>query len=151
VTRHSFDLIRQEIEMTNGNSKTAAWIGYAMSGLAIAVMVLDGGAKLVPLDVTVEAAAGLGYPGSAEFTRGLGILLLICTAFYAYPRTAILGAILLTGYLGGAAATHVRVDNPLFTHILFGVYLGILAWGGLYLRDPRVRALMPLRRSTEKV
>jgi hypothetical protein len=136
--------------MMNGNGKAATWTGYVMSGLVIAVMILDGGAKLVPFDVTVEAAAGLGYPGSVQFTRGLGILLLICTAFYIYPRTAILGAILLTGYLGGAAATHVRVENPLFTHILFGVYLGIFAWGGLYLRDARVRALLPLRRVAEK-
>lgn len=136
--------------MINGNGKAAIWTGYAMSGLVIALTILDGGAKLVPLDVTVQAAAELGYPGSIQFTRGLGLLLLICTALYAYPRTAILGAILLTGYLGGAAATHVRVGSPLFTHILFGVYLGLLAWGGLYLRDGRVRALMPFRRAPEK-
>jgi hypothetical protein len=77
--------------------------------------------------------------------RGLGLLLLLCTALYAWPRTAVLGAILLTGYLGGAVASHVRLGNPLFTHILFGVYLGIFAWGGLFLRDARLRALLPWR------
>ena len=76
--------------------------------------------------------------------RGLGTLLLVCTLFYLFPRTAVLGAILLTGYLGGAVATHVRVGSPLFSHVLFGVYLGVMMWGGLYLREPRLRALVPL-------
>jgi len=75
----------------------------------------------------------------------LGVILLASTALYAYPRTAILGAILLTGYLGGAVAAHLRLDDPLFTHVLFGVYLGALAWGGLWLRDPALRAVFPLR------
>jgi hypothetical protein len=75
----------------------------------------------------------------------LGVLALICTALYALPRTAVLGAILLTGYMGGAIASHLRLGDPLFTHILFGVYLAVLAWGGLYLRDARVRAVLPLR------
>ena len=78
--------------------------------------------------------------------RGLGILGLVCTALYAYPRTSVLGAILLTGYLGGAVATHLRVGSPVFSHMLFGIYLGIMLWGGLYLRDDRLRALIPYRR-----
>jgi hypothetical protein len=77
--------------------------------------------------------------------RGLGLVALICTALYAWPRTAVLGAILLTAYMGGAVATHLRIGNPLFSHMLFGVYLAVIAWGGLYLRDARVRALLPLR------
>ena len=73
------------------------------------------------------------------------MLLLVCTALYAYPKTSILGAILLTGYLGGAIATHVRVGSPLFSHVLFGFYLGLMLWGGLWLRDARLRTLIPLR------
>jgi hypothetical protein len=77
--------------------------------------------------------------------RGLGILGLVCAALYAYPRTSVLGAILLTGYLGGTVATHLRAGSPVFSHMLFGVYLGIMLWGGLYLRDDRLRALIPYR------
>ena len=80
------------------------------------------------------------------FARGLGLLGLVCTALYAWPRTAVLGAILLTAYLGGAVATQLRVGSPIFSHLLFGVYLGLIAWAGLYLRDARLRALLPLRR-----
>jgi len=86
----------------------------------------------------------LGFAGAAT-ARGLGVLLLACTLLYAVPRTAVLGAILLTGYLGGAVATHLRVGDPLFSHVLFGVYMGVALWLGLYLRDARLRALVPLR------
>ena len=85
----------------------------------------------------------LGWPVSLAIP--LGILLLSCLALYAIPRTAVLGAILLTGYLGGAVATHVRVADPLFSHVLFPVYVGAMLWGGLYLRDARLRALIPFR------
>ena len=121
------------------------WASYAMSGLIIAFMVLDGVMKLVPFDIVIKATADLGYPASTTFARGLGVLALICTALYALPRTAVLGAILLTAYMGGAVASHLRLGDPLFSHILFGVYLAVLAWGGLYLRDARVRAVLPLR------
>jgi len=131
--------------MLTGN-KWATWTGYGLSGLVIAFMLFDGGIKLVPLDVVITATAELGYPASVELARGLGILGLVCTALYAYPRTSVLGAILLTGYLGGTVATHLRVGNPVFSHMLFGVYLGIMLWGGLYLRDERLRALIPYRR-----
>lgn len=120
-------------------------MGYVMSGLAIAFMLFDAGMKLVPLDVVIEATRKLGYPPTPELTRGLGVVLLVCTLLYAVPRTAMLGAILLTAYMGGAVATHLRVGNPLFTHMLFGVYLAVLAWGGLFLRDARLRLLLPLR------
>jgi DoxX-like protein len=92
----------------------------------------------------VQGTTQLGYPG--HLIRGIGIIELVCLALYVIPQTAVLGAILLTGYLGGAVATHVRVESPLFSHILFPVYVALLIWGGLYLRDDRLRALIPLRR-----
>jgi hypothetical protein len=125
-------------------SNRAIWAGRAMSSLVIFFMLLDGGMKLVPMDVVLKASEPLGIPGS--LARTLGALTIGCTLLYALPRTAVLGAILLTGYLGGAIATHLRVGDPLFTHVLFGAYLGLLVWGGLYLRDSRLRALIPLQR-----
>ena len=126
------------------NQDYRSWIAWVISGLAIAFLLMDATMKLLALPVVLEASAPLGFPG-ADMARGLGTVLLICTVLYAVPRTAVLGAILLTGYLGGAVATHVRVESPLFTHTLFGVYLGVMLWGGLYLRDIRLRALFPLR------
>lgn len=122
-------------------------IGYALSAVVVAFMVFDGGMKLVPLDITIAATAELGYPASAALVRGLGVLALAFAALYVFPRTAVLGAVLLTAYMGGTVATHLRIGNPLFTHMLFGVYLAVLAWGGLYLRDERVRALLPIRKA----
>jgi hypothetical protein len=119
-------------------------IGWVLSGLVIAFLLMDATMKLLALSVVLETSGPLGFPGAA-MARGLGVLLLVCTLLYAVPKTAVLGAILLTGYLGGAVATHVRVGDPLFSHILFGVYLGAFLWLGLYLRDARVRALVPLR------
>lgn len=118
---------------------------YVMSGLVVAFMMVDGAMKLVPFDLVIQSTAALGYPPSIAFARGLGVVGLICTVLYALPRTAVLGAILLTAYMGGTVATHLRVGNPLFTHVLFGPYLAMLAWGGLYLRDKHVRALLPRR------
>ena len=119
------------------------WLGWALSGLVIAFLVFDGVIKLPPLDVVVQTMNGLGYPPATA--RTIGILTLVCTVLYAMPRTAALGAILLTAILGGAVATNVRVFSPLFSHTLFGVYMGLFVWGGLWLRDPRVRNLLPLR------
>lgn len=118
--------------------------GWAMSTLVILFMLLDAGMKIAVLDVVIAATAGLGYPTSPGLIRGLGVVALVCTALYAFPRTALLGAILLTAFLGGAVASHVRIGSPLFSHILFGAYLAVLAWGGLFLRDARIRALLPL-------
>jgi hypothetical protein len=129
------------------NESTKWRIGYVLSGLVIAFMLFDGSIKLVPMDMVISASAELGYPATPAMARELGIIGLICAVLYAVPRTSILGAVLLTGYLGGAIASQIRVGNPLFTHVLFGVYLGIFTWGGLYLRDPRVRALIPVRSS----
>ncbi|HEX7241795.1 MAG TPA: DoxX family protein [Longimicrobiaceae bacterium] len=117
--------------------------GRALSTLVVLFLLMDSGVKLVQAAPAVEATAQLGYPGSTVLP--LGLLLLACTVLYVVPRTAVLGAVLLTGYLGGAVASHVRVENPLFSHTLFPVYLGVLLWGGLDLRDARVRALLPLR------
>ena len=127
------------------NNVTLRWVGYVMSGLVVAFMLFDGAMKLVPFDVVLKASADLGFPPTASFARLLGVLGLISTALYVMPRTSVLGAVLLTGYMGGTVATHMRLGNPLFTHVLFGVYLAILAWGGLYLRDARLRALFPSR------
>lgn len=124
---------------------TARKIGYVMSGLVVAFMLFDGGIKLIPLDIVVKSSAELGYPATVELARGLGVLGLLCTALYVYPRTSVLGAVLLTAYMGGTVATHLRVGNPILSHMLFGVYLALLAWGGLYFRDARMRALLPLR------
>jgi hypothetical protein len=122
----------------------AIWAGRILSGLVVLFLVFDGAIKLVPIDAVTESLTELGYP--VDLARGLGVLVLVCTILYVNPRTAVLGAILLTGLLGGAIATHLRVGSPLFTHLLFGAYLGVMVWGGLFLRDERVRALIPLRR-----
>ena len=127
--------------------RTKRRAGYALSGLVIAFMLLDGGMKLVPLDVVLTTSAEMGLPATAGFARMLGTIGLICTALYALPRTSVLGAILLTAYLGGAVATHLRIGSPLFTHVLFGVYVALLAWGGLYLRDARLRELIPIAKA----
>jgi DoxX-like family len=121
------------------------WVGWALSGVTVAFLLTDATMKLLALPVVLEASATLGFPG-ADMARGLGTVLLICTLLYASPRTAMLGAILLTGYLGGAVATHVRVGSPFFSHVLFGVYFGVMLWGGLYLRDTRLRSNLPLRK-----
>lgn len=125
-------------------SNGAIWTGRVLSGLAIVFLLFDGAIKLVPLDVVITTSQQLGIP--TELARTLGVLTLACTILYAIPRTSVLGAILLTGYMGGAIYTHLRADSPLFTHTLFGVYLAVLIWGGLYLRDERVRALIPFQR-----
>lgn len=129
-----------------GASKAARWTGTAMSGLIILFLLFDGGIKLVPLEIVTQTSGEIGLPTDASFARTLGILTLVGTVLYAIPRTSVLGAILLTGYMGGAIATHLRIGSPLFSHTLFGVYLGLLIWGGLYLRDPRLRQLIPFRR-----
>jgi DoxX-like family len=125
-----------------GRSRPAVWGGLVLSGLAVAFMLFDCGIKLVPLSVVTETMAQIGWPATPEMARGLGMLALLCTALYAVPRTSLIGAILLTGYFGGAIATQLRIGAPLFSHILFGVYLGLIVWGGLVLRDGRVRALL---------
>jgi hypothetical protein len=133
------------ITQTAPVSNTALWTGRVLSGVVILFLLVDGAVKLIPLAVVTDTMQQLGYTPSAPTARILGVLTLVCTALYAYPKTSVLGAILLTGYLGGAMATHFRVGSPLFSHLLFGLYLGLMVWGGLYLRDERLRALIPFR------
>lgn len=125
-------------------STSRTWAGRVLTALPVLFLAFDGITKLMNVAPVREAMTQLGYP--ATLTATIGVVLLTCLALYVAPPTAVLGAVLLTGYLGGAVATHVRVGNPLLTHTLFPVYVALMLWGGLALRDPRVRALLPLRR-----
>jgi len=125
-------------------SKTALWLGRIISAFAALFLLLDGLGKVMKPAAVVEATMQLGYPESV--ISSLGIVVLVCTLLYLVPPTATLGAVLLTGFLGGAVASNLRVGSPLLSHVLFPVYVGLLVWGGLYLRDERLRALFPLRR-----
>jgi len=116
-------------------SKAARLIGRILSGLVIVFLLFDGAIKLVPWPVVTETMDRMGYGSGQTLARSLGIITIVCTLLYSVPPTSILGAILLTGYLGGAVASHVRIGSPLFTHVLFGFYLGLMVWGGLWLRD----------------
>ncbi len=119
--------------------------GRVLSGLVILFLLFDAGLKLASPETAIKySPPGLGWPLDVPTMYLLGTLLLVPTILHIWRPTAILGAILITGYLGGAIATHVRINSPLFSHSLFGVYLGVMLWGGLWLRDPRVRALIPL-------
>ncbi len=120
-------------------SKKMLWAGRVMSALPVLMLLFSGVTKLMKPAPVVEGFAHLGYPESLAL--GLGIVELACAVVYVIPRTSVLGAILMTGYLGGATATHLRIGEPFFTPIV----LGLLVWGGLYLRDDRLRALLPLR------
>lgn len=121
-------------------SRKTVWTGRILSGFAVAFLSFDTAIHLVQVPAAVEGMKELGYPPSVLFS--LGVIQLACLVLYLIPRTAVIGAVLWTGYLGGAIATHVRVGNPLFTHILFPIYVAALIWGGLYLRDRRVRTLL---------
>lgn len=125
------------------NSAKALWAGRVLSGLTILFLLFDGLIKLPPLEIVIATSKEMGLPATDSFARFLGIVTLACTALYAWPRTALLGAVLLTGLFGGAIATHLRIGSPLFSHTLFGIYLGVVVWGGLWLRDERVRRVMP--------
>lgn len=127
-------------------------IGYVFSVLAVLFLLMDAVVKLVSLEMVLDINRKLGYPNSALVP--IGIVLLICTVLYAIPKTSVLGAILLTAHLGGAIATHVRVSSPQTNQgfggepfsIIFPVIIGLFIWGGLYLRDGRLRALIPLKK-----
>ena len=134
------------ISQTAPVSPGALWTGRVLSGLIVLFMIFDGVIKLPPLDVVTQTMTQIGWPADANVARLLGVIGLVSAALYAWPRTSVLGAILLTAYMGGAIATHMRIGSPLFSHTLFGVYLGIILWAGLFLRDPRVRALIPFSR-----
>ncbi|MDX8509887.1 DoxX family protein [Mesorhizobium captivum] len=134
------------ITQTAPVSSGALWAGRVLSTVIVLFMIFDGTIKLPPLDIVTQTMVQLGWPADPNVARMLGIIGLISTALYALPRTSVLGAILLTAYMGGAIATKARVDSPLFSHTLFGVYLGIILWAGLFLRDPKLRALIRLTR-----
>ena len=128
---------------TASRSKTTLWSGHIISGFAILFLIFDAVIKVLQLAPAVESTVQLGYV--AAFVLPLGLLELACIAAYTFPRTAVLGAILLTGYLGGALATHVRAGSPAFS-MIFPIIIGALVWGGLFLRDARLRALLPFRK-----
>jgi len=124
--------------------KGMLWTGRVLSAIVILFLLFDGGIKMVPLDIVLTTSKELGIP--MHLARTLGVMTVGCAILYAIPRTQVLGAVLFTGYLGGAIYVHVLNNSPLFSHTLFGVYLGILMWGGLWLRDARLRLLFPVRR-----
>ena len=124
--------------------KTQARIGWVLTILTILFMLFDAAGKLALESHVLDATTKIGYPVAA--IRPIGVIALLCTILYAIPRTAILGAVLLTGFYGGAVASKIRIEDPLFSSILFAVYFGFIAWGGLYLRDERLRSLLPFRR-----
>ncbi len=128
------------------NSRAMHWAGLILSAIVVLFLLFDATIKLIPLPIVTETMTQLGYSASAELARGLGLLTLVCVVLYVIPSTAFLGAILMTGLFGGAMASHLRVGSPVFSHFLFGAYLGLMAWGGLYLRDPYLRSLLPWRR-----
>ena len=120
--------------------------GLVLSGLAVLFLLFDSAGKLLQVQPVIDGTLQLGYPRDSVFS--LGLVLLSCVLAYTVPRTSVLGALLLTGYLGGAVATHVRVANPLFSHVLFPIYIAAFLWGGLMLRDARLRVLLPIRRAS---
>ena len=128
-------------------SRGQLWTGRIMSGFVELFLLVDGGARLAGFAPYVEGMTKFGY--SASLAPWVGLTLLICTLLYIIPRTSVLGAILITGYLGGAIATHVRAESPLFSSTLFGVYLALMVWGGLWLRLPEVRALIPFTQTKD--
>jgi hypothetical protein len=132
--------------MRTGSAQPKLWthIGWALTGLVGAFMLSDSVVKLVPIAAVAQTLAPLGFPVDTVFERGLGLLGLVCTILFIVHRTSVLGAILMTGYLGGAIASQLRVGHPLFSHLLFGAYLGAMAWGGLWLRMPALRAIAPV-------
>jgi hypothetical protein len=125
-------------------SNARLWSARIMMALAVLFLLFNGVLHIMSIPPVQESFIQLGYPSDIGVV--LGIIQLACLVLYLIPRTSILGVILLTGYLGGAIATHVRIGNPLFSHSLFPVYIGILLWGGLFLMDNRLRNLIPLRR-----
>ncbi|HMA17100.1 MAG TPA: DoxX family protein [Thermoanaerobaculia bacterium] len=123
--------------------RRSLWTGRILSVVAVLFLAFDIVIKLLQIAPVTESFERLGYPPDIAF--GLGLLELACLVLYVVPRTSVVGAILLTGFLGGATATHTRVGDPFFSHVLFPAYVGLLVWGGLLLREARLRVLVPLR------
>lgn len=125
------------------HANTSARAGQVITALTAAFLLFDGIIHVLKIEPVVDSFRELGFPGDTAV--GIGVLELICLALYLVPRTSVLGAILLTGYLGGAVAAQLRIEAPLFSTLLFPVYTGVFLWAGLYLRDAKVRELVPSR------
>ena len=125
------------------SAKKRSTAGYVLTGLVAAFLTFDTVMKLLQLAPAVQGTTELGYPAGTVVV--IGAIELLCLVLYVIPRTSVLGALLLTGYLGGAIATHVRIGSPLPTHTLFPIYVALMVWGGLYLRESRLRTLLPFR------
>jgi hypothetical protein len=139
---HDGLVVRLPVE-TRAPSRRRLWAGRILSGLVVAFLLFDSTIKLLQIPAVHQASRELGYSDGSTFAAG--VLLLVCCLTYLVPRLSLVGALLITGYLGGAIATHLRVGNPLLTHTLFPIYVAAMVWGGLYLRDDRVRALIAPR------
>jgi DoxX-like family len=158
ITRHIDDHVEDEKAMTTASvgSRAAASLdthakkrlvtGYILTGLVALFLTFDTVMKVLRLAPAVQGTTELGYPVGTVIW--IGVIELACLVLYLAPRTSVLGALLLTGYLGGAIATHVRVGSPLASHTLFPIYVAVMAWGGLYLRETRLRELIPFRRGS---
>lgn len=127
----------------NFESRPVLWTGRVVTALVVAFLLMDAATKLIPIDAVVQGMREAGIP--LERAQHIGLTVLVCAVLYAIPRTAVLGAVLITGFLGGAMAAHLRDAGPLWPHNLIVLAIGALAWAGLYLRDPRLRALFPYR------
>ena len=125
------------------SAKKRSIAGYVLTGLVAVFLTFDTVMKVLQLAPAMQGTIELGYPASTVLT--IGLIELVCLVLYLVPRTSVLGALVLTGYLGGAIATHVRVGSPLPTHTLFPIYVALMVWGGLYLRESRLRELLPFR------
>jgi hypothetical protein len=135
--------VRSSSASTVRPSRRSVIVGRIMTGIIALLLTLDVGAKLVRAQAVVDGSAKLGFTPDQMFV--VGVIGAVCLVLYLIPRTAPIGALLWTGYFGGAIVTHLRVGDPLLTHILFPIYVSALLWGGLYLRDPRVRAVLGKR------
>ncbi|MGH9458728.1 MAG: DoxX family protein [Thermoanaerobaculia bacterium] len=140
MTNHS---LTSGMEVEAPVRRTALWTGRVLSAVAVLFLAMDAAMKLFAAPAAVAGTQQLGYPVSVVVP--LGIIQVVCLIVYLVPRTSIFGAVLWTGYLGGAVATHVRLENPLFTHVLFPIYIALLLWGGLWLRDQRMRVMFSAR------
>ncbi len=139
-------MMRTVVVTMNASDKKQRIAGYVLTSLVALFLAFDTVMKVLTLAPAVQGTTELGYPAGAVFR--IGVIELTCLVLYLVPRTSVLGALLLTGYLGGAIATHVRVGSPLVLYTLFPIYVALMVWGGLYLRETRLRELLPLRRSS---
>jgi DoxX-like protein len=134
-------------EIAPSSSGVMLWSGRIITGIVMLFMIFDVGIKLIEMEVVRDNMLRLGFPLDLAGGFQIGVIEAICLILYIVPRTSVLGAILLTAIMGGAITSHLRIGDPLLTHTLFGVYLGVLIWGGLWLRNPRLRELIPFQPS----